>query len=61
MLHLKEVVGGPLNSRRPISAASALVREQCSQNIGMSSVLEYICALLRMFSHGRYPTLDRKR
>ena len=59
MLHLKEVIGGPLNMLANLMTMRWTI-EQCSQDEHVQGSLEYIRALPRMLGHGRYPTSNRR-
>ena len=59
MLHLKEVVGGPLNMLANLMTMRRAI-EKCSQNEHIQGSLEYTRSLLRMFGHGRHPTPEQE-
>src|SRR5207253_4732763 len=59
MLHLKEVVGGPLNMLANLMTMRRTIKK-CSQDEHVQGSLEYIRALQPMLGHGRYPTSNRR-
>src|SRR5256886_12297846 len=59
VLHLKEVIGGPLNMLANLMTMRWTIKK-CSQDEHVQGSLEYICALPRVLGHGRYPTSNRR-
>src|SRR3984893_5811390 len=58
MLHLKEVIGGPLNMLANLMTMRWTIKK-CSQDEHVQGSLEYIRALPRTLGHGRHPTSNR--
>ena len=60
MLHLQEIIGGPLDVLTDLMAVCRAI-EKCAQDEHVQRALEQICALLCLLSHGRRSTLNSKR